>query len=108
MKQNTQKKSTPRKRTKRKSNTVRERLFETDGEFFLKLVVVALVATIWLRFAAPVSWFGVVFAALPLGALVAALGVRVLESHQADRKIWYAVLVLVAIATLYSPTGIVF
>jgi hypothetical protein len=84
-----------------------ERVFESDGTYFLKLVVFTLLGTFWVRFGTPVEWLGIPVAALPAGLLVGLLLVRKFETHQTDRKIWYAILLVVTIACAYAPTGIV-
>jgi 4-hydroxybenzoate polyprenyltransferase len=86
---------------------ISERVAEADGVYFLKLVVVVLLATMWLKFTAPLSWHGIPLAAFPLGALVALIGIKLLEKDQYDRKIWFAVLVIVMIISYFVPAGIV-
>lgn len=84
-----------------------ERVFESDSTYFLKLVVVVLLGTLWLKFAEPFMWMGLQFAALPLGIVVGFLVVRAFEHHQEDRKIWYAVLLVVGVISYFVPAGIV-
>ncbi len=84
-----------------------ERVFESDSTYFLKLVVVVLLGTLWLKFAEPFMWLGFQFAALPLGIVVGFLVVRAFEHHQEDRKIWYAVLLVVGVISYFVPAGIV-
>lgn len=86
---------------------VAERIAEADGVYFLKLVVVVLLSTLWLKFVTPISWSGVPLAAFPLGALVAVIGIKLFEKDQTDRKIWFAVLVMVTILSYFVPAGIV-
>jgi hypothetical protein len=85
----------------------RDRLAEADGVYFLKLVVVVLLSTLWLKFATPMSWNSVPLSAFPLGALIAVVGIRLFEKNAIDRKIWYAVLVIVTILSYFVPAGIV-
>ncbi len=80
---------------------------EADGVYFLKLVVVVLLATMWLKFTTPLSWHGIPLAAFPLGALVALVGIKLFEKDQYDRKIWFAVLVVVMIISYFVPAGII-
>lgn len=106
-----------RKMTKQKQKTsktraavatqARERIFETDGTYFLKLVVFVLLGTLWLKFQQPISWLGFPFYGLPVGFLVGLLLVRQFEKYQADRKIWYAILLVVTIICYFVPAGIV-
>lgn len=85
----------------------RERIFETDGTYFLKLVVFVLLGTLWIKFNQPISWLGMPFNAIPVGFLVGLLLVRQFEKYQADRKIWYAILLVVTIICYFVPAGIV-
>lgn len=102
-------KSNPPARARAVAATKRsyEKVFESDGTYFLKLVVFALLGTFWVRFGAPIEWLGMPIGALPVGLLVGLVLVRKLETHQSDRKIWYAILLVVTIACSYAPTGIV-
>lgn len=85
----------------------RERIFETDGTYFLKLVVFVLLGTLWLKFQQPVSWIGLPLYGLPVGLLIGLILVRQFEKHQSDRKIWYAILLVVTIICYFVPAGIV-
>ena len=105
-------KMTKQKQKKSKNKVVaaavsRERLFETDGTYFLKLVVFVLLGTLWLKFQQPVSWMGLPFYGVPAGLLIGLLLVRQFEKHQSDRKIWYAILLVVTIICYFVPAGIV-
>lgn len=102
-------KTTKKTSTKGKpaSKRFHERVFESDSTYFLKLVVVVLLGTLWLKFAEPAVWLGLTFTALPLGIVVGFLVVRAFEHHQDDRKIWYAVLLIVGVISYFVPAGIV-
>lgn len=96
------------KRTaKQTSKRFHERVFESDSTYFLKLVVIVLLGTLWLKFAAPFMLGGFQLTALPLGIVVGFLVVRAFEHHQDDRKIWYAVLLVVGVISYFVPAGIV-
>lgn len=100
----------PRHRTYAKNrprSRVAKRLQEGDGIYFLKLVMVVLLGTLWFKFASPLSWQGIPFAAFPFGALVGFICIKLLEKDQTDRKIWFAVLVMVTILSYFVPAGIV-
>lgn len=84
-----------------------KQVFEADGVYFLKLVIVVLLSTLWLKFAAPMSWQGIPLAAFPLGALITVIGIKLFEKDPYDRKIWFAVLVMVTIISYFVPAGIV-
>jgi len=84
-----------------------DRFAEADSTYFLKLVIVVLLSTLWLKFVTPFSWNGIPVGAFPLGALIALVGIRLLEKNPIDRKIWFAVLVIVTIISYFVPAGIV-
>jgi len=84
-----------------------EKIFETDGTYFLKLVVLVLLGTLWVKFQQPVSWLGVPFHGIPVGLLVGLILVNKFEKYQADRKIWYAILLVVTIICYFVPAGVV-
>jgi NhaP-type Na+/H+ or K+/H+ antiporter len=103
----TQKRSTKPRRSKAAASRTVERVFETDGTYFLKLVVFVLLGTLWLKFQDPVLWLGVSLHGVPVGLLVGLLLVRQFEKMQSDRKIWYAILLVVTIICYFVPAGIV-
>lgn len=84
-----------------------EKLFETDSEFFLKLIVCVLLGTFWLKFGQPTAIGGVRITALPIGLLLGLVIVNRFEHFQSDRKIWYAILVVIGIISYFVPAGIV-
>lgn len=84
-----------------------ERMFETDSTYFLKLVVFALLGTLWLKFATPISIGGFLLNGVPLGFLIGVILVSQFEKYQSDRKIWYAILLVVTIICYFVPAGIV-
>jgi len=84
-----------------------EKLFETDSEFFLKLIICVLLATFWLKFGQPFTLGAVRITAIPVGLLFGLIVVNRFEHFQSDRKIWYAILVVVGILSYFVPAGIV-
>ena len=84
-----------------------EKIFETDGSYLLKLVIFIILGTMWLKFNQPVEWFGLHINALPLGLVVGLVLVNLVEKYQFNRKIWYAVLIIVGIVTYFLPAGII-
>lgn len=86
---------------------VRKQVSESDGTYFLKLVIIVILGTLWLKLAQPVMWQGVPFGGFPLGMLLALAGILLLEKSQTNRKIWYAVLIIVTIVSYFLPAGIV-
>lgn len=103
------------KKNKQKRNSIytyarknmREVLFESDSMYLLKLTLYMLLATMWLKFGEPFLIGGVVFRALPLGLLAGLLVVRMLEKHQLNRKILYAIVMTIGILTYFVPAGFV-
>ena len=83
-----------------------EKHLETDRMYFLKLVLVFLLGTFWLKFHAPIEWNGVTFAGFPLGFVLGLFLVSKYEHFQSDRKIWYAILLIVTIVSYFLPAGI--
>jgi len=108
-KKQTTKRITKKPTTKATTVTRRtyERVFESDGTYLLKLVSCLLLGTLWLRFAEPISWMGVPLGALPIGLLLGLILVNRFESHQSDRKIWYAILIIISICGFFWNLGIV-
>jgi len=91
---------------KNNKKTVKNNDNERDSTYFLKLVIYILAGTLWLKFQSPIYIMGFAFNGLPLGLLVGML----FASHdhfQMDRKIEYAVLLIVTIVTYFLPAGIV-
>lgn len=80
---------------------------EPDSTYFLKLVIVVILGTLWIKFAQPMTWGGVPFNGLPLGLILGLAGIRLFEKNPFDRKIWYAVLIVVGIISYFVPAGIV-
>ena len=77
-----------RKRTPKitKKATFRTRLKESDGQYLLKLVVVIIIGTFWVRFGHAFYIGGFEVNGVPLGMLVSLLLVDKLEVHQDDSK----------------------
>lgn len=96
-----------RKKTTKTPKRFHERIFESDSTYFLKLVVVVILGTFWVKFASPFAVLGFNYTAVPVGVLVGYLVVRAFEHHQEDRKIWYAVLLIVGVISYFGPAGIV-
>ena len=79
---------------------------ESDGAYFLKLVLYVIVGSIWLKFTEPIMIGSFQLYGLPAG-LVLGLIFASHDRFQIDRKIEYAVLIIVAIVSFIVPyTGI--
>lgn len=102
----------PRPRTYARNRSVvsrrgYEKITESDSSYLLKLVIFVLLGTMWLKFEQPLDWNGFLINALPLGLVIGLLLVNVVEKLQFNRKIWYAVLILVGIVSYFVPAGII-
>ena len=96
-----------RNRAQAVSRRNRQAFAEADGTYFLKLVGVVILSTLWIKFGTALSWNGLMITAFPLGALIAVIAIRMFEKNPFDRKIWFAVLVVVTIVSYFVPAGIV-
>jgi len=79
---------------------------EPDSLYFLKLVLYVVLGSFWLKFATPIPIGDFLLHGFPLGLIIGLL----FASHdhfQIDRKIEYAVLIIVTIVTFFLPAGIV-
>ena len=83
-----------------------EKVYESDGTYFLKLVLCIILGTLWIKFKVPLVILSLPFSGLPLGMLFGLLVVSRFEKFQYDRKIWYAILILVTIVSYFLPAGI--
>ena len=97
-------------RNRSKSNELfsrkgRERIYDNDGSFFLKLVVFVILSALWLRLKNPVEVGGLVVQAIPVGLFIALLVLK-LEKYQFNRKIWYVTIIFMAILTSFTPVGV--
>ena len=79
---------------------------EPDSEYFLKLVLYVVLGSLWLKFSSPLTIGVFEFNGLPVG-FVLGLMFASHDHFQVDRKIEYALLIIVAILTYFVPAGIV-
>lgn len=109
MVQTKNKKTQPKNTTKTsaKRRPYHKRIAEADGIYFLKLVIVVILSTLWLKLATPISWQGIPLGAFPIGAMVTLIAIRLYEKDPYDRKIWFAVLLVVTILSYFVPAGVV-
>ena len=84
-----------------------ENIWESDGVYVLKLILVTLGGLLWVRFGGPLDFAGIPIGAFPAGALLAAWLISWKERAQFNRKIMYAVLVVVTIIGFFVDAGIV-
>lgn len=79
---------------------------EPDSVYFLKLVLYVVLGSFWLKFATPIAIGDFFIHGFPLGLLVGLIFARH-DHFQVDRKIEYAILILVTIISFFMPSGIV-
>jgi len=85
-----------------------ENVFEPDGIYLLKLVLVTLCGLLWFKLQTPLLIGGTVpVGAFPVGTLVGLGLISWLEKAQFNRKIMYAVLIVVTIIGFFVDAGIV-
>lgn len=85
----------------------RKALVESDSEYVLKLVLYIILGALWLKFESPVVLGMFQFNGFPLGLLVG-LFFASHDKFQIDRKIEYAILILITILSYFLPVGIIF
>ena len=84
----------------------RENIYESDWSYALKLVIVVLAATLWLKFKSPLVFGGFMLTALPVGTLIGALLISRFEPYQFNRKVFYAVLIVITVISYFEPAGL--
>lgn len=88
--------------TKKKKST---QPTETDSAYFLKLVLYVVLGSVWLKFATPLVIGDIVLNGLPIGLILGLIFARH-DHFQVDRKIEYAVLLIVTVISYFAPSGI--
>lgn len=79
---------------------------EPDSTYFLKIVLYIVLGSFWLKFSQPLPIGDFLIHGFPLGLVIGLLFAS--HDHFAiDRKIEYALLVLMTIITFFLPAGIV-
>lgn len=85
----------------------RKRFFkESDGTYLLKLVMCVILGSFWVRFGQPMNLGPIILSAIPVGLFIGLFLVS-RDRFPINRKIGYALLVMMTIITAFSPTGIV-
>lgn len=110
MPQQTTKTKRPRTYARNRATAIsrkgRENIFESDSTYLLKLVAFVLLGTLWLKFKDPIVWLNMPLNAIPVGLFIGLLLVARFEKYQFNRKIWYAILIVVTIICYFVPAGI--
>lgn len=80
---------------------------ESDGVFLLKLVIVILLGSFWVKFAGGTELAGGYLTGLPVGLILGLVLIHLLEKRKENRRIWFAVIIIVGIVSYFLPSGIV-
>lgn len=91
---------------KRPRTTKAQEAPEADSTYFLKLVLYVILGALWISFKNPLELGPLVVHGFPLGLCLGLL----FASHdhfQIDRKVEYAILIVMTIITFFLPAGIV-
>lgn len=83
----------------------KKQIEEKDSTYFLKLVLYIILGTLWLKFSSPLILGGLVIQGFPLG-LIVGLFFASHDHFQVDRKIEYAILIVMTIVSYFAPAGI--
>lgn len=101
----------PRPRTYARNRQISRRgyenIYESDGAYLLKLAIVLLLGTLWLKFNSPLVWGPFYLHGIPIGLMIGLFLISKYENFQANRKIWYAILLIFTVVTYFLPAGIV-
>lgn len=93
------------KKQTRKQKPVREPV-QRDHIFFLKLVLYVILGAVWIKLAKPINLGPFIINGFPIGLIVGIIFASQ-DKFQIDRKIEYALLLMVAILTYFLPAGII-
>lgn len=89
----------------KKTNT-KTKQNESDSTYFLKLVLYVILSTVWIKFHTPLTVGDFVLSGIPIGLFIGLM----FASHdhfQVDRKIEYAILVVMTVVSFFLPAGFV-
>ena len=91
---------------KRKTNKKTHENPERDSTYFLKLVLFVILGTLWLKLSTAIAIGPFVISGIPLGLFIGLIFASH-EHFQVDRKLEYAVLLVMTIVSYFLPAGIV-
>ena len=94
------------RRRKRASPVKRVRqLEETDGAFFLKIVIYMLLGCVWILFDKPLQFGTFQLGSFPVGFFIGLI-LASRDKFQIDRKIEYVILIFITIISFFYPVGV--
>lgn len=79
---------------------------ESDGVYILKLVAVIVLGSFWIKFHNAGTPGGPFLLGVPIGLIVGLFLVHTFEKSPYDRRIWYAIIIVVTIISCFLPAGI--
>lgn len=79
---------------------------EADSTYFLKLVLYMILGSLWIKLAHPIHVGPLLVNGLPVGLLIGILFVSH-EHFQINRKIGYAIMLVMTVISFFLPAGIV-
>ncbi|PLS81890.1 hypothetical protein CYG49_00795 [Candidatus Saccharibacteria bacterium] len=80
---------------------------EPDSTYVLKVVLFIILGSLWLKFSEPLTIGGSFqLLGIPLGLFIG-LAFAAHDHFQVDRKIEYAILIVMTIVSLFLPVGII-
>ena len=91
---------------KSKKSKITSESNEPDSTYFFKIVLFIILGSLWLKFQTPLAFGDFLLRGLPLGLFVGLL----FASHdhfRMDRKIEYAILLIMTIVSVFLPVGII-
>lgn len=90
----------------RVQKSTKQGVVEPDSNYLLKLVLYVILGALWISFKNPVELGPLAIHGFPVGLCLGLL----FASHdhfQIDRKIEYAILIVMTIVTFFLPAGII-
>lgn len=78
---------------------------EKDSVYFLKIVLYIIAGSLWIRFHEPLQLGDIALHGLPIGLAVGLL-FATHDHFQVDRKIEYALIIVVTTLSFFLPIGI--
>lgn len=79
---------------------------EADSTYFLKIVLFIILGSLWLKFDTPLAFGDFLLRGVPLGLFIG-LFFASHDHFNIDRKIEYAILLIMTIVALFLPVGII-
>lgn len=93
-------------KSKKRTKVSRKQSEGSDSTFLVKLVLYALLGATWIKFAIPLTVGSFQLNGMPIGLLFGIV-LASYDSFSVDRKIEYAILVIMMVISYFLPAGIV-